>query len=323
MPTSNNTPLNSMVLCARKNPELTNAVVAAFLIAKSVTPLDAMIARYQTGHPLPTNMLQLWKGSSITLFGNLIRLPLALGTRPYIKQVVDKLSPPELPELPKQALAATLAGVTEGTVMGPLATIKTLQNIYGTNLVETWQKLPEGKKFLGLCKGTSASVARSATYWGPFITIAEILNGTLETLGTENNFSTPLRNAIKNISVGAAAGAMASGLSLPFDVLSKHMRTNPEFIGLIKTAANLFKQEGISGFYRGYGLTAARMALVGAILETVRHNVPLCLDKTEAHLNKVGIFAQQPSTIIASTVGVLQKENVESSIMGNIINNPF
>ncbi|MGK3738450.1 MAG: hypothetical protein ACI8RD_003981, partial [Bacillariaceae sp.] len=123
-----------------------------------------------------------------------------------------------------------------------------------------------------LWKGVNAAWLREASYTSLRLGLYE----PIKVLMGANDPSAPF---YKKFLAGSAAGAIGSLAGNPFDVLKTKMMTSAgrEVPSISKTASELFKNQGIGGFYRGIDSNVARaMVLNGTKMA--------CYDTTKGYV---------------------------------------
>jgi len=67
---------------------------------------------------------------------------------------------------------------------------------------------------------------------------------------------------------GALAGVSYWTAFYPADTVKSYMQTNPQLLrkGFLTTLKDIYRQEGIRGLYRGWGITAVRAAPAHALI---------------------------------------------------------
>jgi hypothetical protein len=116
----------------------------------------------------------------------------------------------------------------------------------------TTSKVVGEEGVLALWKGVNAAWLREASYTSLRLGLYEPVKVAFGA-GEDPTF-------LKKFAAGSAAGALGSIAGNPFDVLKTKMMTATDKVTptMGKTASDLFKNQGISGFYRGIDSNIAR-----------------------------------------------------------------
>jgi len=117
----------------------------------------------------------------------------------------------------------------------------------------TIKKVVGEEGFFALWKGVNAAWLREASYTSLRLGLYE----PIKIVFGANEPDTPF---LKKFAAGSAAGGLGSLAGNPFDVLKTKMMTasGKEVPSITKTASDLFKNQGIGGFYRGIDSNIAR-----------------------------------------------------------------
>ena len=77
-----------------------------------------------------------------------------------------------------------------------------------------------------------------------------------------------VEQAAQNVGVGIIAGLVATVFKMPFDILKSRMQGQVpnasgalEYPTMMEAAVRIFRNEGVGAFYKGTGVTAARITL--------------------------------------------------------------
>jgi hypothetical protein len=162
------------------------------------------------------------------------------------------------PSLLQQVGMAGGAAVITVTFIHPIDVIKTRIQIsteYGAlGMGGTAKKIVGAEGVTALWKGVNAAWLRESSY-------TSLRLGLYEPCKIAFGCTTPENTTfIKKFAAGSAAGALGSLAGNPFDVIKTRMmtaegNTTPSFV---KTAGDLYKNQGMGGFYRGIDSNIAR-----------------------------------------------------------------
>jgi len=150
------------------------------------------------------------------------------------------------------------AAVITVTFIHPIDVIKTriqISSEYGAlGMGGTAKKIVGAEGVSALWKGVNAAWLRESSY-------TSLRLGLYEPCKIAFGCTTPENTTfVKKFLAGSAAGALGSIAGNPFDVIKTRMMTaegttTPSFV---KTAGDLFKNQGMGGFYRGIDSNIAR-----------------------------------------------------------------
>lgn len=179
------------------------------------------------------------------------------------------------PPLLQQLGMAGCAAVITVTFIHPIDVVKTriqISSEYGAlGMAGSTKKIIGGEGVSALWKGINAAWLRESSY-------TSLRLGLYEPCKVAFGCTTPENTTfLKKFAAGSAAGALGSTIGNPFDVLKTKMMASEGAAvpSITATAKDLFKNQGISGFYRGLDSNIARaMVLNGTKMS--------CYDTTKA-----------------------------------------
>jgi Mitochondrial carrier protein len=160
-------------------------------------------------------------------------------------------------------------------------------------MIGTSKKLIAEEGVLGLWKGVNAGWLREASYTSLRLGLYEPIKILFGDSGKDTSF-------LKKFLAGSAAGAVGSVAGNPFDVLKTRMMTNAakETPTITATAQELYKNQGIGGFYRGIDSNIARaMVLNGTKMAVYDQAKGIVVDYTG--LPKASLMTQFLSAVAA------------------------
>jgi len=163
---------------------------------------------------------------------------------------------PIQPSLIQQVGMAGGAAVITVSFIHPIDVIKTRIQVspeYGKlGMGGTAGKIVSGEGMTALWNGVNAAWLREASY-------TSLRLGLYEPCKVAFGCTTPESTTfLKKFAAGSAAGALGSLAGNPFDVLKTKMMTAEGTPSIVNTASDLFKNQGIGGFYRGIDSNIAR-----------------------------------------------------------------
>jgi len=162
------------------------------------------------------------------------------------------------PGLLSQIGMAGTAAVITVTFIHPIDVVKTriqISSEYGAlGMGGTVKKIISSEGAAALWKGVNAAWLREASY-------TSLRLGLYEPCKIAFGCTTPENTTfIKKFGAGSAAGALGSLAGNPFDVLKTKMMASEgkKLPSIMDTGRDLFKNQGIGGFYRGIDSNVAR-----------------------------------------------------------------
>jgi hypothetical protein len=146
-------------------------------------------------------------------------------------------------------ISGASAGFTSLTFTYPLEVIRTRltiqsrQNPEYTGIINAYTKIVQTEGTKGLFKGYTMSCMGFI----PYLTINFYIFNYLK------DNTNPTGNTLINLANGSAAGTAAISITYPSDLIRRKLQVNKEQnIGIFKTIKNIYKINGIRGFYSGY-----------------------------------------------------------------------
>ncbi|GJE83976.1 solute carrier family 25 member 38 [Phanerochaete sordida] len=226
-------------------------------------------------------VLGLWRGTTATLLRNipgvalyftgLNQLRTVLSTSPYftsMRKSETNTHGTTLPKLTSQGnlLSGAFTRVSVGFVLNPFSVLKARyeSNLYAySSLLGALRSMARGGPS-ELFKGFLPSALRDAPYAGLFIAFYEGIKHETNLLMPS---SSPLHAAGVHSFSAASAGAIATMVTHPFDVVKTKMQVRSEqrYQGLMQTVVTVWKQRGVPGFFDGAVLRLSRKVLSSAI----------------------------------------------------------
>jgi len=170
---------------------------------------------------------------------------------------------------PLQSLSVGfLARVIAGTVLTPLTLIKTRWEAGGPQFaykgaglvgaVKTILRLEGGR---GLVLGLVPTILRDAPYSALYLMFYNKLKAV--TAGEEPGGS------LKHFSCGLLAGALATVLVQPFDVVKTELQLRQERVGVCRVFRQIYSDRAVRGFFVGLGPRIVRKSLMSALAWSV------------------------------------------------------
>jgi len=178
------------------------------------------------------------------------------------------------PELQKtaagQMFCAGSAGVFSGLASGPAELIMILQQRTGQSLGATASQIMKADGAMGLYRGFSLAAVRDGTWASAYLALGPVVSSQLhtsfpQTFGTQDD-ATPSQKGSALITGSILAGLFTVGITQPIDtvktvVQGETFEANRR--GALQETKELYKEHGLSFFYRGTVPRGGR--LIGAV----------------------------------------------------------
>ena len=179
-----------------------------------------------------------------------------------------------------------IAGITEAIIMQPIDTIKNLK---------------QSKQYNGLMNTNIKNLYKGLLPFTTQMSLKYFLR-----FYTFNKFKSKDNNYIKNFGAGLMAGFMESLFITPFELIKTNLQTsNNKYTSLV--VKNIYKENGISGLYKGFIPTATRQCINQGFNFSVYYKLR----------NNFIVEKEKPSIFKIAGIALI------SSSIGPILNNPF
>lgn len=178
--------------------------------------------------------------------------------------------------LPKLAghgniLAGAITRVSVGFVLNPFSVLKAR---YESNIFnDKYRSFPSAFASIirsgphELFKGFIPSAARDAPYAGIFVGVYESIKRRSSKLASSDSAPSFLSSTGIHTFSAASAGAIATMVTHPFDVIKTKVQVRQEdrYQGFLRTIHTIWKQRGPRGFFDGVSLRVSRKVFSSAI----------------------------------------------------------
>jgi len=176
-------------------------------------------------------------------------------------------------DLFKNVFSAGSAAVISSSFVHPIDVVKTRLQVSTSknSMLHVFKDIIKNENITGLWKGVNAAWLREATYTSSRLGLYDPIK---QLYGCTNADNTTF---VKKFLAGSTSGAIGSCFGNPFDVLKTNMMTSKNGRQITNLANQLYKSQGIYGFYRGIDSNIARaMVLNGtkmACYEEIKDNI--------------------------------------------------
>ncbi|KAG0185983.1 hypothetical protein DFQ28_008479 [Apophysomyces sp. BC1034] len=154
-----------------------------------------------------------------------------------------------------------------GYVMMPITVVKVRyeSNFYNyKSMSDAFRSIIKHDGFRGLFAGYGATFIRDAPFAGIYLFFYEQTKAWSNAFVQSQNIA--MANVAINLGSGVVAGAAATCMTQPFDMLKTRMQLKPNLYKyLIQAARKVFREEGIMGFFDGISVRLIRKPLNSAI----------------------------------------------------------
>lgn len=227
----------------------------------------------------------LYKGVTSPLIGAMLENSALFMTYGVIKQVLQVDSNPTLTNpnpMWKYYCAGGLSGISSAFVLTPVELIKCNMQVQNLNAsgnfkapnvkvysspIDVALKIVRSEGIQGLWRGNVSCLMReipgNVVWFGIYeFTRSRIIQ---PTLGYKTLNEVPLPYTMI---AGACAGIGYWGIPYPIDTIKSQIQTDTRFHGksVLYVARTIYSTQGISGFYKGVGITCSRAAFSNAFL---------------------------------------------------------
>lgn len=172
--------------------------------------------------------------------------------------VFKRSTPHTWPEPLRDAVSGASAALTKTMVLHPVDTIKTRWQL---------QQAHRELRIMELYQGLAPAATRSALGMAIWLTSRNALERRLPPTMTDDPISGV--DYPKHFICGAASSVLVDLTTFPFDTLKKRLQASQGPRGLLQEIRNLYDQEGVGRFYRGYSARLAMVAVNGALFNAV------------------------------------------------------
>ena len=166
-------------------------------------------------------------------------------------------------------MVGSMARVCAGTLLIPVTVVKTRweaggnQFQYkGSGMVGALRTIIAQEGVRGLVAGLVPTIIRDAPYSGLYLML---YNNLKDTLAVENRKD----KQVIHFMCGLLAGAMATMIVQPADVVKTALQLSHGRMGLMEVMLDIYKQRGVGGFMVGLGPRVVRKSLMSALAWSV------------------------------------------------------
>ncbi|KAL3228930.1 hypothetical protein RNJ44_02017 [Nakaseomyces bracarensis] len=222
-------------------------------------------------------------------------------------------------------------GLASAVALQPLDLLKTrVQQTKGTTI---WQAVVQAGSVKELWRGTLPSAIRTSVGSALYLSSLNVMRTALARRKHEpsntsaggdisNSSNLPKLSMHENLATGALARGLVGYITMPITVLKvRYESTLYNYKSLAEAARSIASQEGVRGFFRGFGPTCLRDApysgLYVLLYEQMKQAMPSLLPKSFIGRDVDGSFTTSTSTIVNSSSAML------SASLATTITAPF
>lgn len=220
-------------------------------------------------------------------------------------------------------------GLSSAVALQPLDLLKTrFQQTKGGTL---WQTVKSLDTPWQLWRGTLPSAIRTSVGSALYLSSLNLMRtalakrkqfDTADSVVTGKSSNLPQLSMYENLVTGAFARGTVGYITMPITIIKvRYESTLYNYKSIAEAAKSIAAQEGIRGFFRGFGPTCLRDApysgLYVLLYEKLKHTRPTILPKSLLQLDSEGRYTAYTSTAINSTSAIL------SASMATTVTAPF
>jgi len=168
-------------------------------------------------------------------------------------------------------LVGTMARMCAGTLLIPVTVVKTRWEAggdkfqyKGTGMLGALRTIIAQEGARGLVVGLVPTIARDAPYSGLYL----MFYNKLKYLMTRD-MSTMQNKQLTHFMCGLVAGALATTMVQPADVVKTALQLSQGRMGVMEVMADIFRTRGVGGFFVGLGPRVVRKSLMSALAWSV------------------------------------------------------
>lgn len=214
-------------------------------------------------------------------------------------------------------ISGFVGGLTSAIVLQPLDLLKTRMQQQNSLTLSSSIKQLNGP--LELWRGTLPSALRTSIGSALYLSclnimrtkVCEYRNINKNNIRINNKSSSlPELNVYENLITGALARALVGYITMPITVLKvRYESTMYDYTSISRAIKDIWKNEGINGFFTGFGATCLRDApyagLYVLLYEKTKSILPKLIPKNFIGINSNGNYSLVTSTSINSTSAII------------------
>lgn len=238
-----------------------------------------------------------------------------------VKTSRDQVSEPEIGKPHRKSTSHLISGfaggLTSAVVLQPLDLLKTrMQQQHCMTLSSSIKQLSGP---LELWRGTLPSALRTSVGSALYLSCLNLMRTKISdykytqqgSIVTSNKSSSlPKLNIYENLVTGAVARALVGYITMPITVLKvRYESTMYDYTSILQASKDIWKYEGVKGFFTGFGATCLRDApyagLYVLLYEQTKSLLPKVFPKKFISLDSNGNYSVMTSTSINSTSAII------------------
>lgn len=173
-----------------------------------------------------------------------------------------------------QGMAAFVAGVGSAGIITPSQVIAIQQQIYGSSLDQTIQKIYNTHGIKSFARGFGPTAYRWGGFSASYLVLNDFFKNNIKCFLELDNTSNYYQDLGCTLLAGIPVGILGALVTHPFDTIKTAMQADFEikkYTTMSQTAALLYKEEGCKSFLKGITPRTARVVSAVIILNTVKH----------------------------------------------------
>ncbi|CCC68695.1 hypothetical protein NCAS_0B06110 [Naumovozyma castellii] len=215
------------------------------------------------------------------------------------------------PKTSVHLVSGFIGGLSSAVTLQPLDLLKTrIQQHKGATL---WSAIKDIKDPIQFWRGTLPSALRTSIGSALYLSCLNIMRTQLvhgkKGSAASKSSSLPQLTMYENLLTGAMARGLVGYITMPITILKvRYESTYYSYKSMNEAIKDIYKMEGISGFFRGFGPTVMRDApyagLYVLLYEKSKQILPKFLPKSLIHYKEDMKFSTSTSTVVNSVSAI-------------------
>jgi hypothetical protein len=209
--------------------------IAGGITITTLQPLFTVVNLTMSGVRIPAFLKSpsfFWGGLVPNLVAEMASQAISLGTYNFMAGRVDN------------RYAAMIAGGCNAPILTPLERLMVKQQLLGGSSIEMVKRICRTEGVRYLFKGFSPTMVRE-------IIFAYTAYHSSDKIGETIHRYVPYKKPA-DVAAQIGLGALCGVLTTPFSLIAVKMQANETKIGVSRVISQIFKEEGLAGFFKGY-----------------------------------------------------------------------
>mmetsp|Transcript_8894 Transcript_8894/g.15419 ORF Transcript_8894/g.15419 Transcript_8894/m.15419 type:complete len:266 (-) Transcript_8894:416-1213(-) len=230
-------------------------------------PMVAFKNALQEGRPIPTSPAHLYRGLSMNVLSMAPITASQFGAHRLTQQLLLGKADGEVTGA-QRFISAGVAGAVSALIACPSELIIIQQQRTGRPLMAEATAFFSAYKLPSIYRGLTCAIGREGLYASGYLGLFPVLQAAMHKQGYSPSVSLVVS--------GLAAGTFGAVASHPFDTAKTRMQafmyTKPEYMTMASSFAAIYKEGGITTFWKGIAPRMARIICATFILNYIRTN---------------------------------------------------